>query len=205
MDYGALMAVPRPPFFVRFAADRLPTVVDHSSSHPGPPGGSVNRAGFTRVRSRARLELVHETLPPNSAGEVGLYFRSVNVNFLLTDFMVAISSDFRVRSCAYRVMHTHEIDAHIRDPIAIFYSFRDVLIERLNVVPVPTQDRPERWLAPLVEPAVEALGRRLERIVGDTKRELAAALRAARDRHDSAASYNLVHNQCSDAEWASGR
>lgn len=199
------MAVPKPPFFVRFAADRLPTSVDHSRSYPGPAGGSANRAGYTKVTSDARLVLVHEILPPDASGDVGLYFRSINVNFLLTDFMVAITSDFRVRSCAYRATYKHEIAAHITDPIAIFYSFRDPLIERLNAVPVPTKDRPERWVSPLLEPAVEAMGRRLARIVGDTKRELVAKLRKARDSHDSPASYHLVHKECTDAEWASGR
>lgn len=149
--------------------------------------------------------MVHDTLPPNASGDVGLYFRSINVNFALTDFLVAISSDFRVRSCAYQETLRHELDAHIRDPIAIFYSFRNVLIERLNVVPAPTRDRPEWWVSPLVEPAVEAMGRRLQQIIGDTKRELAAALRTARDEHDSAASYHLVHSRCTDSEWASGR
>jgi hypothetical protein len=128
------------------------------------------------------------------------------VYFRLTDFLIAITSDFAVRSCAYQATLRHELQAHIYDPIHIFHAYRDVLIRRLNSIPVPTREAPLR-----VASASEAASRQADverqifNIVGQTRRELLRDLQHASARHDGPASYRLVYNQCTDAQWASGR
>ena len=134
------------------------------------------------------------------------FAQSVNVYFRLTDFLIAISSDFAARSCAYQATLRHELQAHIYDPIHIFHSYRDVLIRRLNAIAVPTRETPLR-----VASITEAESRRAEverqiiDAIGQTRRELVRDLQQARDRHDSPASYRLVYNQCTDTQWVSGR
>jgi hypothetical protein len=200
------MAEPRRPYYVWFSNDRIPQQVDHSRSQPGPTGGTANRAGFTSVTSRARMTIAWSDEPVALGGLTPLYARSVNVYFWLTDFLVAISADFAARSCAYRVTRAHELSAHINDPIRIFHSYRDVLIRRLNVIVVPTQAVPLR-VASRTEAEVRqtALETMITNAIVQTREELVRALRRARDQHDSADAYRLVYNQCSPAEWISGR
>ena len=138
-------------------------------------------------------------------GRVPIFAQSVNVYFRLTDFLIAISSDFAVRSCAYRATHRHELEAHIYDPIRIFHSYRDVLIRRLNVLPVPTREAPLRIASSQVASKQAEVEGRIVGAIGQTRRELVRDLKQARDRHDSPASYRLVYRQCTDAQWASGR
>lgn len=200
------MAEPRRPYYVWFSNDQLPQQIDHSQSRPGPPGGTANRAGFTSVTSRARMTIAWSDEPVAPGGLTPFYARSVNVYFRLTDFLVAISADFAARSCAYRVTRAHELSAHISDPIRIFHSYRDVLIRRLNAIVVPTHEAPLR-VASRTDAAArqEALGNLISNAIVQTRGELTRELRRARDQHDSADAYRLVYNQCSEAEWISGR
>lgn len=199
------MAEPKKPFYVSFTHDRIPQRVDHSRSQPGPSGSAANRAGYTSVTSKARLTIAWDAGSSGADGRVPIYARSVNVYFRLADFVIAISSDFARRSCAYQATLRHELDAHIYDPIRIFHSYRDVLIRRLNAIAVPTQQTPLRVAANQVEFNQAMLERQIVGAIGQTRRELARDLRQARDRHDNAQSYRLVHNQCADAQWANGR
>ena len=199
------MADAKRPFYVSFTHDRIPQRVDHSRSHPGPPGRRANRAGYTSVTSRARLTVAWDAGPMGTDGRVPIFALSVNVYFRLTDFLIAISSDFAVRSCAYRATHRHELEAHIYDPIRIFHSYRDVLIRRLNVLPVPTREAPLRIASSQVASKQAEVEGRIVGAIGQTRRELVRDLKQARDRHDSPASYRLVYRQCTDAQWASGR
>jgi hypothetical protein len=129
----------------------------------------------------------------------------VNVYFRLTDFVVAISSGFALRSCAYEATRRHEFEAHLYDPIRIFHSYREVLIQRLNAVSVPTREAPLHVPSSQVQARQEEVERRVVAVIGQTRRELARDLSEARDRQDSPESYRLAHNQCTDAQWASGR
>ena len=200
------MAEAKRPFYVSFTHDQIPQRIDHSRSQPGPPGGAANRAGHTSVTSEARLTIAWDDGPPGGDGRFPIFAQSVNVYFRLTDFLIAISSDFAARSCAYQATLRHELQAHIYDPIHIFHSYRDVLIRRLNAVAVPTREVPLR-----VASTTEANSRRAEverqtvAAIGQTRRELVRDLQQARDRHDSPASYRLIHNQCTDAQWVGGR
>ena len=196
----------RSPFYVSFIHDQIPRKIDHSSSHPGPPGGSANRVGYTSVRSRARLTVAWDNLPTGSDGRLLIFALSVNVYFRLTDFLIAVSSDFATRSCAYRVTLRHELEAHIHDPIRIFHSYRDLLIRRLNPIVVPTRQAPLRVASTdEAESRKDEVARPIILAIGRTRRELVQELRQARDHHDSPDSYRLVHNQCTDTQWSSGR
>lgn len=200
------MAEAKRPFYVSFSHDQIPQRVDHSRSRPGPAGGAANRAGYTSVTSKARLTIAWDDGPRGSDGRLPLFARSVNIYFRLTDFVVAISSDFVARSCAYQATLRHELQAHIYDPIRIFHSYRDVLIRRLNAIPVPTADAPIRVGSATEFEAQQArVERQIVDAIGQTRRELVRDLRQARDRHDSSASYRLVHNQCTDTQWVTGR
>jgi hypothetical protein len=198
------MAEAKRPFYVSFAHDHIPRHIDHSHSQPGPPTGKANRAGYTSVTSKPRLTIAWDDAPMGADGRIPIFFRSVNVYFRLTDFLVSISSDFAVRSCAYQVTRQHELAAHIYDPIRIFHSYREVMIQRLNVIAAPTREAPLRVASSQVAFRREGVERQIVDAIGQTRRELAADLQEAHDRQDSAASYRLVYNQCTDAQWASG-
>ena len=113
------MTVARKPYYVSFIHDEIPRTIDHTRSQPGPPGGGSDRAGYTSVTSKARLVIAWDTGASGNDRLVPIFARSVNVYFLLTDFLIAISSDYARRSCAYRVTLQHELEAHIYDPIRI--------------------------------------------------------------------------------------
>ena len=200
------MTEPKRPFYVSFTHDQIPQRIDHSRSQPGPARGAANRAGHTSVTSKARLTVAWDDGPAGADRQFPIFAQSVNVYFRLTDFLIAISSDFAARSCAYQATLRHEVQAHISDPIHIFHSYRDVLIRRLNAIAVPTRELPVR-----VASTTEANSRRaaVERQIVDaiaqSRRELVRDLNQARDRHDSPGSYRLVYNQCTDAQWVNGR
>lgn len=199
------MTEPRRPYYVSFTHDRMPQQIDHSRLRPGPPGGSGHRVGHTSVRPTGRLVFAWDAGPVQAGGLVPLHANSVNVYFRLTDFVVAISSGFAVRSCAYEATRRHEFEAHLYDPIRIFHSYREVLIQRLNAISVPTREAPLHVPSSQVQARQEEVERRVVAVIGQTRRELARDLSEARDRQDSPESYRLAHNQCTDAQWASGR
>jgi hypothetical protein len=148
---------------------------------------------------------VPRTGPARADGLVPFYFQSINVRFTLTDFIVAISSDFAEGSCAFNATRRHEFESHLYRPIRIFHRFRDTLIERLNNVIVPTETNP-RWVRPVeVEGVREALEDQVKAAVHEVYQNLRLALRADRDSEDDAAHYRLVHGQCTAREWSTGR
>lgn len=202
------MAEAKKPFYVSFTHDRIPQRVDHSRSQPGPAraNGPANRAGHTTSSNPARLTFAWDDGPAGANGQFPIFAQSVNVYFRLTDFVIAITSDFAARSCAYQATLRHELQAHIYDPIHIFHSYRDILIRQLNTIAVPTRDAPLR-VASAAEAATRQadIERQIFNIVSQTRRELTRDLQQASARHDGPASYRLVYNQCTDAQWASGR
>jgi len=199
------MAEAKKPFYISFTHDRIPQQVDHSRSSPGPTGRSANLAGYTSIKSKARLTIAWDDGSTGADGRVPIFARSVNIYFWLTDFLIAISSNFAAHSCAYQATHRHEQEAHIYDPIRIFHSFRDILIRRINVIAVPTREVPLRVASSQIESRQEEVERQIIHAISLTRRELLRDLQQARVRHDNAASYRLVYNQCTDAQWVSGR
>lgn len=204
------MAEAKKPFYVSFTHDRIPQQVDHSRSSPGPAGGAVSRAGYTSIRSDQRLTTIWDNGSTGADGRVPIFAQSINIYFWLTDFLVSITSDFAVHSCAYQATHRHELEAHIYDPIRIFHSYRDILVRRINVIAVPTREVPLRVVSGQTASSQIAsrqaeVDRQVINAISLTRREIARDLRQASAHHDNAVSYRLVYNQCTDAQWVSGR
>jgi hypothetical protein len=196
------MANPNPPYYVSFSADAPSSAtVDHSQA---APGGGAHRAGHTSVHFRGRggLTWQPETGRPRADGMVPFYFRSVNVYFRLTDYVVRITSDYAAGSCAYDATMRHEVDEHIVNPIRIMYGFRDQVVSALNAIRLPTQNAPQ-WLRPDQVDAVEhGHIQQVGRVIQDYRNRVSAALRSAQAASDSHASYQSVYRQCPVEEWS---
>jgi hypothetical protein len=195
------MPNPNPPYFVHFSADPASSApVDHSQP---APGGAAHRAGHTSIHFKGRggLTWQPETGRPRADGKVPFYFRSVNVYFRLTDYLIQITSNYPRNSCAYNATLRHEVDEHIVNPIRILYGFRDSLVQVLNAIRLPTQSAPQ-WIRPDQVDQVEAdFIRQVGRVVQDFRNRVSAALRQAQAASDSAASYGRVYRQCPVEEW----
>jgi hypothetical protein len=197
------MSEPRPPCFVSFSADAIPTQIDQSSANPGPGGAAANRAGYTTVKfdGKGVLSFVPASGAARRDGTIPFYFISVNVFFRLTDFSVKVSSDYPAGSCAYNATVRHELNAHIKSPIKIMYGYRDALVNRLNVIPLPTQQLP-RWIRPAeMEMTQKTYQDQVYRIVADVRSQVSAALKADRIDQDGPAKYKAVYDQCPAVEW----
>ena len=149
------MAVPNAPYFVHFSADPAASArIDHSQS---APGGAVHRAGRTSIdfRGKGGLTWQPETGARRADGLVPFYFRSVNVYFRLTDYVVRITSDYAAGSCSFNATMRQEVDEHIVNPTRIMCGFRDQVVAALNAVRLPTEHAPQ-WLRADQADAVEA-------------------------------------------------
>lgn len=193
------------PYIVTFNHDRSLPKIDHSQERPGPEGGRGRRAGYTSVQVLPRLSIEWDKGPPGPDGRVPIFATAVRVTFRLTDYMIAITSDYTAGRCAYRVTRRHEIDAHIKDPIRIFHSYRKRLVARLSLIRIPTRKSPQRVHPDDIDKKEEEWADRIIRMMGRTRRDLRDHLKRARDRHDRPENYRLVYRQCSDKEWATGK
>ena len=195
------MAVPNAPYFVHFSADPVGSArIDHSQS---APGGAVHRAGRTSIdfRGKGGLTWQPETGARRADGLVPFYFRSVNVYFRLTDYVVRITSDYAAGSCSFNATMRHEVDEHIVNPTRIMYGFRDQVVAALNAVRLPTENAPQ-WLRADQADAVEAgYIRQVGTVIQNYRNQVSAALRRAKDASDSPASYQQVYRQCPAEEW----
>jgi len=195
------MPNPNPPYFVHFSADPVSSAtIDHSQA---APGGSTRRAGHTSIsfRGKGGLTWQPETGTLRADGLVPFYFSSVNVHFRLTDYMVAITSDYPAGSCAYNATMRHEVDEHIVNPTRIMYGFRDPLVTELNTLRLPTRIAPQ-WVHPSQVADVEK--RYIEKvgqIIQGYRNRVSAALREAKAASDSPASDQRVYKQCPIEEW----
>jgi hypothetical protein len=195
------VANPNPPYFVHFSASPVSSAtIDQSQS---APGGGAHLAGHTSIsfRGRGGLTWRRESGQPRADGLVPFYFRSVNVYFRLTDYVVSISSGYAAGSCTFNATMRHEVDEHILNPTRIMYGFRDQVVTALNGVSLPTQSAP-RWLRPDQVAAEEAayIGQ-VGRVIQDYRSRVSAALRRAAAASDSPASYRSVYRQCPVEEW----
>jgi hypothetical protein len=192
------------PYYVSFLHDPIPRGVDHSKSSPGPGSGRGDRAGYTHIRlsGDGALTFAWEDGPARSDGRTPLYAQSVNVYFHLTDFVVAISSDYTTASCAYNATRRHEFEAHLYRPIRIFHTYRDVMVSRLNTIAIPTRESP-RWIRPAEAGAIQkSLEEAVREAVLAVRRNLVAALITDRNTQDDSSHYRVVYDQCSPADWA---
>jgi hypothetical protein len=200
------MAEAKTPFYVSFTHDLIPHRVDQSRSHPGPPRGAANRAGYTSITIKTQLTFDWERGPRKGDGRFPIFIQSVNVYFRLADFVIAISSDFTTYSCAYQVTLRHEMEAHIYDPIRIFHSYRDILIRELNAIVVPTRDAPFRVVTETEAGSQQAkVEDKIYEVVQRTRAKLRDELEKAKRLQDDPSSYRLVYDRCTRAQWSSGR
>ena len=197
----AQMANPNAPYFVHFSADPASSAqIDHTQS---APGGVGHRAGHTSIHFKGRggLTWQPETGTPRPDGMSPFYFRSVNIYFRLTDYMVQITSDYAEGSCAYNATLGHEVGEHIVNPTRIMYGFRDPLVRALNAVRLPTATAP-RWIPAGQADRVEAeYIQQVGRVVQGFRNQVSAALRQAQAASDAPESYRLVYRQCPAEEW----
>jgi hypothetical protein len=195
------MAHPSPPYFVHFLADPASSArLDHSQA---APGGSSHLAGHTSIQfsGKGALTWQPESGRPRPDGTVPFFFRSVNVFFRLTDYIVQITSAYGVGSCAYNATREHELAEHILNPTRIMYGFRDQVIQALNTIRLPTQTAP-RWLLPNQAQAVEAeYIRQVGHIIKHFRSRISAALGQAQAASDSPERYQVVYRQCPVEEW----
>lgn len=196
------MVNPNPPYYVRFSADPSASArIDHSQA---APGGAAHRAGHTSIafRGRGGLTWQPETGAPRADGMVPFWFRSVNVYFRLTDYVILISSDYAAGSCAYNATMQHEVNEHIVNPTRILYGYRDRVVTTLNAVRLPTATAP-RWLRPDQVDAIEAeYVRQVRRVIEAWRSRILATLQQAQARSDAPESYITVYRQCRPDEWA---
>ena len=139
------MLTPNKPYVVTFDHADVPDTPDHSSRSPGPdsaPGASADRAGYTKVTLKKKLAIDWDNGPARADGMVPFFSRAVAVAFSLDPIIVAVSSDYPVGSCPYRVTLKHEIEDHAQAYLKIFLSYRDKLVNRLNAIPFPTESAP---------------------------------------------------------------
>lgn len=193
------------PYIVTFTHDRKLPKIDHSKEKPGPPGKRANRAGYTSVHVKPeQLRIVWADKPAGQDGRVPIYATAVYVNFRLTDYMIAITSDYKAGRCAYRATRRHEIDAHIKDPIRIFHRHRKTLVARLALIKIPTQKNPQRVHPDDVDKKEEEWAERIIRMIKRTHRDIVDHMERARDRHDSDENYRAVYRKCTPKEWSTG-
>src|SRR5437764_14577434 len=107
------MPNPNPPYFVQSSAEPASSAqIDHSQA---APGGATHRAGHTAINFRGRggLTWQPETGAARADGMVPFYFRSVNVFFRLSAYIVQITSDYHYGSCAYNATLRYDIQEPI--------------------------------------------------------------------------------------------
>jgi hypothetical protein len=188
------------PYYVSFTADPAPSRVDHSNRNPGPSDGK-QRAGYTSFVLDAKITVKWEDGPVGADSLTPFFFESVNVFFLLKDFKVQISADYRVGSCPYRVTLEHELESHVRRPTRMFLSFRDAAVRRLNLIPLPTQRSPRRIGRGQGDVTEAALMHPVVLAVNELKSQLRRSLDDDRRLQDSPAAYQAIYARCPADEW----
>jgi len=200
------MTEPIKPYVVNFNADPIPdrAAVDRSASRPGPDNGVADRAGYTKVHldGRGMLKIDWRAGKARGDGKVPLYAETAEVTFHLTDYVVAISSDYPEQSCAFEATLRHELSAHIKRPIDLFKARREDMVLRLNRIPLPTKDHP-RWIRDVeFDPVSDGLGEQVRQEIAAVRQELVSALKTDRAVQDDAQHYDVVYKTCKPADWA---
>lgn len=132
--------------------------------------------------------------------KVPLSVQSANIYFQLHSIQVSLSSTYEAGSCPYRVTREHEYE-HVRAFLRLFREHRETMVQRVNGIPLPTEDAPR--LVPenqvgaeqdrIVEPVIRA--------VREVQETIRAAMEADRRARDAPSAYERVYRQCSPEEW----
>jgi hypothetical protein len=193
------MAIPNPPYFVSFSADAASSAkIDHSQLLAGGSG-----AGHTAINfeGKGALTVQPEIGATRPDGRAPFYFRSINVYFRLTDYLIQITSDYPEGSCRYDATMRHEVSEHILKPIGIMNSFRDQVVTALNAIRAPSQNNPD-WIRPADMDATRSgYVDQVKNVVRLYRFRISAALQQAKTDSDSPESYRAVYQQCTIDEW----
>ncbi|MEM9214090.1 MAG: hypothetical protein AAGD25_07050 [Cyanobacteria bacterium P01_F01_bin.150] len=189
------------PYYISFTHVAPPARPDHSQPNPGPPGKSVNRAGFTHISHRPSLSIAWGRTPmPNSQGQIGIFVRSANVGFNVHTLTVAISSDYARGSCPYQVTYAHEY-RHARNFLRIFRNHRSTMVQRAQGIVLPTAQTPCYIDPTQINTIQNQIADPLIRAIKDVKSQITADMVADRDSMDSPSSYAKEYSQCPRADW----
>jgi len=198
-------AAPTALYVVTFKHADVPSTPDHSTSSAGGPSTSgADRAGYTKAILKKHVEINWDNGPARADGMVPLFCRAVTAVFALDPITVAVSSDYPVGSCPYRVTLKHEIEDHAKPYIKIFLSYKEILLNKLNAITFPTERAP-RWIKPKEIPALQdTLGKKVEETVKAVAGSLVADMDKDRRAKDSPEAYAAIYRQCSAADWEMG-
>lgn len=191
------------PYYISFTHVAPPAAPDHSQENPGPSTGSVDRAGYTRVRVKPRMTISWDSLPESEVAgvrTVPMYVRSANIYFHLDPIEVFVSSKYRVGSCPYRVTRQHEYE-HVAAFLSIFRQHRETMVRRANAVQLPVVASPRHVPAATVDSEQAQLAAPLVQAVLEVRGLIGSAMRADRNVKDAPASYRAIHASCPLDEW----
>jgi hypothetical protein len=202
---ASVATTPMAPYVVIFNNAKVPVTPDHSSPSPGgPTKNGANRAGYTKAILNKKVSMEWDNGRGRPDGMVPFFARGVNVIFTLDPITVAVSSDYPVDSCPYRVTLKHEIEDHVKSYIKIFLSYRETMIKKLNAITFPTERAP-RWINPDDIPALQnTLGKQVQEAVRDVAASLVADMDKDRRAKDSPEAYAAIYRQCPQADWKMG-
>jgi len=141
------------------------------------------------AKLKKKVSIDWDNGPARGDGMVPFFSRAVTVDFALDPITVAVSSDYPVGSCPYRVTLKHEIDDHARAYVKLFLSYRDILVSQLNAITFPTEGAP-RWIMPKdIQALQDRLSQQVQMAVMAVSSRLVAAMDADRQAKDSQQAY----------------
>ncbi|HRF63607.1 MAG TPA: hypothetical protein PK708_12080 [Candidatus Competibacter sp.] len=153
------------------------------------------------AKLKKKVSIDWDNGPARGDGMVPFFSRAVTVDFALDPITVAVSSDYPVGSCPYRVTLKHEIDDHARAYVKLFLSYRDILVSQLNAITFPTEGAP-RWIMPKdIQALQDRLSQQVQMAVMAVSSRLVAAMDADRQAKDSQQAYAALYRQCPAADW----
>jgi|SRR5579864_3627214 len=196
---------PIAPYVLTFKNADVPSTPDHSSSSPGGTSKSgADRAGYTKAILKKNITMEWDNAPVRPDGMVPFFAKAVNVIFALDPITVAVSSDYPVDSCPYKVTLKHEIEDHAKSYIKIFLSYKEILVKKLNAIPFPTERAPKLIKPKDIQALQDALGKQVQETVKTVADSLVADMDKDRRAKDSPEAYAAIYRQCPKADWEMG-
>jgi hypothetical protein len=194
----ALVAIP--PYNVSFLPEQPPTKIGNSYQNPGPDNGK-QRAGYTKFMLDAKLTVSSVGTAPGTDPKIPFFFESITVEFSLKDFSIEISSDYKPGSCPYKVTCEHEMESHVTRPTQLFLDYRDVVVGKLNQIPLPTKPSPRKILRGQEDATEALLTHPLFEAIKALKADLKAILDKDRLEQDAPDAYRKIYARCRKEEW----
>lgn len=193
------------PYVITFTHAKVPDTPDHSTPSAGGPSKSgAERAGYTKAILNKKLTIEWDNGPARSDGMLPFFAKTVTVALTLDPITVAVSSDYPVDSCPYRVTLKHEIEDHAKPFIKIFLSYKETVAKKLNAIPFPTERAP-RWINPKdIEAFQDTTGKQVGEVIKAVSASIVADMEKDRRAKDSPEAYAAIYRQCPKADWEMG-